>query len=196
MTTSVKEIWKDVVGYEGLYEVSNLGRVRSLDRVLIYKSGKHKPHKGRIMRLTLTSKGYPSVDLCKDGQVKKMLVHRLVAIAFLSNPNNYNVVNHKDETPSNNFADNLECTHQYNSTYGTCVIRRANTHRGMKHKFSHHDKQWKKVSKCDNEMNIITTYDSITIASKETGNAIQGISLASKHSGKRKCGGYYWKYYD
>jgi hypothetical protein len=121
----ITEIWKPVVGYEGLYEVSNLGRVKSLGNTL-----KCSRFKGivTIMRQEVTKLGYCRVALRKDKKYKHWSVHRLVAITFLPNPDNLPVVNHKDENPSNNCVDNLEwCTHQYNLTYGTARKRGAET---------------------------------------------------------------------
>lgn len=111
----INEIWKPVVGYEGLYEVSNLGRVKSLGN-----TRKCSRFKGivTIMRLELSKVGYYRVSLRKDGKYKHWGVHRLVAIAFLPNPNNLPVVNHKDCNPKNNNVCNLEwCTQKYNVNY-------------------------------------------------------------------------------
>lgn len=115
------EIWKAVKGYEGLYEVSNLGNVRSLDKVIKSKHNGTTLRKGRILTpFYEEKKGYYQVALTKDGKVKKYRVHRLVAIAFLENPFNYTDVNHKDENKINNNVDNLEwCTRKYNNNYGT-----------------------------------------------------------------------------
>ena len=109
----MKEIWKDKKDYEGLYMVSNWGRVKSI------KFGKE-----RILKPVTNSSGYLLVNLCKDGKVKAFTVHRLVAEAFLPNPHNYPCVNHKDENKQNNNVDNLEwCTHEYNINYGTRTER-------------------------------------------------------------------------
>ena len=100
------EVWKDVVGYEGLYQVSNLGRVYSVMRII---NGIH--YGGRMVRQFQRDKKdkfYLHVQLWNKGKPKCMLVHRLVAMAFLPNPNNYPCVNHKDEDKQNNKADNLE----------------------------------------------------------------------------------------
>lgn len=115
-----KEYWKPVVGYEGLYEVSNWGRVKSLDRLIEhYPSGKSL-RKGVFKKLFDDGHGYKQVVLCKDGKLKTHKVHRLVAEAFLPNPNNYPCVNHKDENRLNNNVNNLEwCTYTYNNNYGT-----------------------------------------------------------------------------
>ena len=109
-----KEVWRKINGYEGLYEVSNYGRVKSF---------KHK-QKGHILSPGINSKGYKFVCLCKNNICKQFWVHRLVAEAFLENPENLPCVNHKDENPSNNFVKNLEwCSYKYNSNYGTGIER-------------------------------------------------------------------------
>ena len=130
------EIWKPVVGYEGVYEVSSFGRIRSLDRITSYisrtREGKEytttHTHKGKLMKQHNNQFGYKVIALRKDGKYRTYMVHRLVADAFLSNPNNYPVVNHKDENKQNNCVENLEwCTQQYNINYGSGNIRRIDT---------------------------------------------------------------------
>ena len=109
----MNEEWRDIKGYEGFYQVSNLGRVRSLNC---------RGHKGCIGILTprLDGKGYEMVALYKEGKARNTKVHRLVAQAFIPNPNNYPQVNHKDENKTNNDVKNLEwCTNEYNHNYGT-----------------------------------------------------------------------------
>ena len=119
------EIFKDIPGYEGLYQVSNLGNVKSLN---YRQTGKEQ-----ILRLhpKIKNKGYFKVRLFKNGIVKSYFVHRLVAEAFIPNQNNYPIINHKDENPSNNSVSNLEwCTYSYNINYGTrnekCSLKRLN----------------------------------------------------------------------
>lgn len=112
----MKEIWKDIdeikgIDYTGLYQVSNLGRVKGL-------KNKH------ILKQRLKNNGYCVLTLCKENKPKTYLVHRLVAEAFIPNPNNYPQVNHKDEDKTNNCVDNLEwCTKEYNMNYGTLIER-------------------------------------------------------------------------
>lgn len=111
------ENWKSVKGYEGYYEVSDLGRVRRLGRFV--KTGiKHsdfKLHKGHILKQAKKRRGYYSVDLCKDGKVKTISVHRLVATAFLPQGEGQTQVNHKNANKNDNRAANLEwCTPQEN----------------------------------------------------------------------------------
>ncbi|MEY4714754.1 NUMOD4 domain-containing protein [Lacticaseibacillus paracasei] len=109
------EVWKDIEGFEGLYQVSNMGRVRSLDR----KDAQGHRIKGTVLAGSLNGKGYLRVGLCRDGDVEYKSIHRLAAKAFLDNPDNLPQVNHKDENKTNNAVSNLEwCTALYNNTYG------------------------------------------------------------------------------
>lgn len=113
----MKEIWKDIENYEGLYQVSNLGRVRSLDRILRNSHKSFRLSKGRLVAITDNGNGYKIASLSKGGR-KNFYVHRLVAQAFLPNPNNLFQVNHKDCIKSNNNVDNLEwCSPIYNTRH-------------------------------------------------------------------------------
>ena len=113
------EIWKDIEGYEGLYEVSSYGRVRSLGQFVNHNFGGNAYRKGRLLKPGLGSRGYLSVTLCKNGIRKIYTVHRLVAQAFIPNINNLPIINHKDEDRTNNSVDNLEwCDYKYNVNYG------------------------------------------------------------------------------
>lgn len=108
------EIWKPIMGYEGYYEVSNLGRIKSLSRVVQSKHGGTYPVGGRIMVGTPTNL-YLCITLCRSGEQKRVGIHRLVAQAFIPNPENKRTVNHKDFDKSNNHVDNLEwATYQEN----------------------------------------------------------------------------------
>lgn len=121
---NIIEEWRPVVGYEGLYEVSNLGRVRSLDRYVKGKGESYRLHKGKVLSPGIKSDGYLIVNL----QRRMFYVHRLVTEAFLPNPDNLPEVNHKDEDKTNNRVDNLElCDHKYNMNYGTRNIRAKET---------------------------------------------------------------------
>lgn len=114
------EYWVPVKGYEGYYEVSNWGRVKSLNYL----------HKGisRIIVPVNIGNGYYRVSLCKNGVVKNIFIHRIVAEAFVSNPDNLPIINHKSEKTNENFVWNLEwCTNKYNSNYGTIKERILNT---------------------------------------------------------------------
>ena len=167
-----KEYWKPVVGYEGLYEVSNWGRVKSLNY--------NHTGKGKILKQHQCMDGYKSVMLYKDGKRKIILVHRLVAQAFIPNPNDYKEVNHKDEDKTNNSVDNLEwCDRLYNVRYGTGIERRSKT-------------QSKPVLQYDLEGNFIKEWKSVT----ECGiNGYDQGHVAACCRGERKTHrGYIWRY--
>ena len=109
------EVWRDVVGYEGLYKVSDRGNVYSLER--IYANGRKR--NGLTLKPSCDRGGYLRLELCKNGIRKRKYVHRIVAEAFIPNPNNYPEINHKDENKTNNYVENLEwCTRGYNVNFG------------------------------------------------------------------------------
>lgn len=113
------EKFKPVQGYAGIYEISNLGRVKSISRIIERKDGNTRVTEDRIILPFLTKCGYHQIVLCKDGVRKKHYIHRLVANAFLPNLNNLPIINHKDENKLNNRVDNLEwCSAYYNTRYG------------------------------------------------------------------------------
>lgn len=109
------EEWKDVAGFEGLYRASNLGRIRGVGRYVAQRQGGRQLRRGRIIQGAINRMGYVQLVLCKDGGQKSREVHRLVAQAFVPNPNNLPCVNHKDADKTNNAVSNLEwCTQREN----------------------------------------------------------------------------------
>lgn len=114
----MNETWKDIEGYEGYYQVSTLSRVRSLNRTvkrMFRGTLALHPIKGQILRQTIGKIGYPTVELNKEGKAKRVLVHRLIAKAFLPNPSGKPQINHKDSNRANNELENLEwCTQSEN----------------------------------------------------------------------------------
>lgn len=138
---SIVEHWRPVKGFEGLYEVSNSGNVRSLAHTVEYKTGGSRTYKERVLSVCKNNTGYSVVRLTKNKKSYMFSVHRLVAEAFLPNPDGLPVVNHKDESRDNNFVfvdsygtvdaekSNLEwCTYKYNQNYGTCGVRKSKNH--------------------------------------------------------------------
>lgn len=122
----IKEEWRPVTGYEGKYEVSNMGRVRGLDRVSCRKTSPIFV-KGVVLSQLAMPNGYTSVQLRSDGKQTRFYVHRLVADAFIPNPTNLPEVNHKDECKCNNIVSNLEwCSRSYNLKYAGGASRRVN----------------------------------------------------------------------
>lgn len=172
----MKEIWKPVVGYENLYEVSNFGRVKSLPRNSTVKYA-------RILKSHTNRYGYLHVNLYKNNKRKDFLVHRLVAEAFIPNPDNLPVVNHKDENPSNNFSTNLEwCTYEYNINYGTSQQRKS-------HKLS------KPVCQYTLDNELIKIWSSLTECKNKEGFNIGHIYECCR--GIRKSHkGFKWSYFN
>lgn len=187
-----EEIWKPIEGYEGYYEVSNLGKVRSVDRYITYNICKKIAirHQKEVVLQDKPSKlGYPIIHLSKDGKTKPFYVHRLVANAFVDNPNGFTYINHKDENKANNNAYNLEwCTQQYNSTYGTAIERKCLKTRNK-------NGNPMAVNCYDKSLNLLCTYPSMNEAKRRLG--IHTYIISSICSGKRKTPdsqGHYWKY--
>lgn len=173
----MKEVWKDIVGYEGLYQVSNLGRIKSFR-----KWNRAKDPGERILNPTIANNGYEQVTLYRGQKDRhKFLVHRIVANAFIENPENLEAINHKDENRLNNRADNLEwCTLSYNNAYGTARIRGSIT-------------QGRPIDQYTLEGIHLATYESLAVASMITGISSHAISDCCK--GRTASGkGYVWRY--
>lgn len=118
-------IWKDIPGYEGVYVVSNTGQVKSLARTRLSKKGGICPVPERILTQKTDKDGYKDVALTRNARTHYFRVHRLVAMAFIPNPHNYPVINHKDENPANNHVSNLEwCSISYNTSYSIYKVSR------------------------------------------------------------------------
>ena len=115
----MEEIWKDIEGFEKLYEVSNLGRVRSLDRFVKKNNNSTRFIKGGVLKPCKNKGGYLIINLCKNGKTKTYNIHRLVALSFIENPKKLPCINHKNELKFDNRAKNLEwCDRSYNTNYG------------------------------------------------------------------------------
>jgi hypothetical protein len=171
----MKEEWKDIQNYEGLYQVSNLGRVKSFRR-----STKLRCKDEYILKPFLANNGYAQVTLYNNTKKHKFLVHRLVACAFIPNPDNLPQINHKDEDRTNNVVENLEwCTAEYNNAYGTAKLRAIDT-------------VSKPIEQVTFDGKVIAVYRSTRIASEilkiNTGTLRAAVI---KHS---QFNGYFWRY--
>lgn len=177
----VKEEWKDIKGYEGLYQISNLGNVKSLSRKVKHYMGGEKKCNEKILSPDINHHGYCRVTLFNKNKRRRIAVHRLVAEAFVENPNGYPEINHKDENPLNNMCSNLEwCSKSYNINYG------ARTEKAVSH-------MRKPVLQFDINGNLIARYISASDAGRKTKCKQQDISRVC--NGTRKtCGGYRWQY--
>ena len=174
------EEWRDVKGYEGLYQVSNEGRVKSLDKYVDNRWGTKQFVKGKVLT-NVKTQGYLYIGLNKNGKYKRYRIHRLVAEAFIPNPNNFLEVNHKDENPDNNTVENLEwCDHSYNINYGTRNKRVG----------KHFEKNVYQYS-IDGE--LLHVFDSLTDASNFNECSISSISTGCKNvkKGITRCGYFF-----
>lgn len=177
------EIWKDVIGYEGLYKVSSLGRVKSLDKIVTHKDGRKQLYKGKLLSPYKSADGYLQVCLCKDNKVKKMYVHRVVSQSFSPNPDNLPHVNHKDEVVTNNRVSNLKwCTSKYNCNYGTRNSKIAKS-------------RLKPVVMYDKQGNKLKEFKSLLDAERYLNKPKGNSQISRCCKGKRKSAyGYIWKY--
>lgn len=172
----MSETWKDIPGYEGLYQVSNTGRVKSLERFIV-RNGVTAKIPERMLKFNIVGYGYCKVNLFKNGVRSPCLVHRLVADAFLQNQQCCKEVNHIDGDKRNNRAENLEfCTRSEN----------------MSHAYKTGLRKTIQVAQYDKDMNLIKVYDSISEAAE---GRFHHADISKCCKGKLKTvGGYIWKY--
>lgn len=167
------EIWKDVIGYEGKYKVSNYGRVFSI-------------YSNKYLAQTKVNRGYLRVQLWKNNCGKAEYVHRLVARHFLDNPDNLPQVNHKDENKENNYVENLEwCSNEYNNAYGDKRKRQGET-------LKQNGKNSHKVAQYTLDDEYIATYRSMAEAER-LNNMAHGSIGAMYRKGYSQAGGYHWR---
>lgn len=169
------EIWKDIVGYEGLYQVSNLGRVRTVGRT----DCRGHYYKGKVLSVEVMKKGYHRVSLCLCGKITKRMVHRLVAEVFIPNANNLPEVNHKDGNKSNNSVSNLEWSNCFD-----------NIHHAFDNGLREHCKPIAVIC-----VETGTVFPSIVAASKWSGASSGRISkICSGKTGFYTAKGFHWRY--
>ena len=173
-------MWKEVDGTNGLYLVSDKGLIFSV-------------RSNRVLKTQNCENGYCRIELNIDGKPQKEYIHRIVAKAFIPNPNNYPIINQKDENPANNCADNLEwCTYEYNSNYGTCQ-EKILSNREYKAGWNH--VQSKPVRQFTLDGKLIHEYGSCGMAATITGLDVKSINKCA--NGKLKqYAGFGWSYTD
>lgn len=159
----MSEIWKPIPNYEGLYEASSLGRIRSVYRY------------NRILKPMISNSGYARVDLFKNKNRKQFSVHRLIAMTFISNPEGKKAVNHIDENKLNNCIDNLEwVTHKENCNFGTAIKRRL-----MHTDYDMRDRSWQTAEHYE-QVSITMSQPVICV---ETGKVYRNCRAASEDTG-------------
>lgn len=174
----MNEVWKEIAGYEGLYEVSNLGRVKSLNHPQLF-----------ILSPVLTVFGYHEVSLRKNGSAKIFKLHRLVATTFLENPLNKRCINHKSGVKINNAVDNIEwCTYSENTKH---MYRVLNVQPGSTWDNTEYPLKARSVSSIDNNGNI-ETYKSLTNAA--TYHNIHRAAICTAIKKGHRAAGFHWKY--
>lgn len=176
-----QEEWKDIAGFEGLYQVSNLGRIKSLKRKIRANTCGKRIMPERILTACVAGNGYFLVVLCKEGKHYNKMIHRLVAETFLPNPHKLKEVNHKDENKLNNNLSNLEwCDRKYNANYGTGVerqkITRANNPNDRYARLAVGRMNSKKIRQITISGEIIQTFNSMKEASACLGIHVCTIS--------------------
>ncbi len=180
------ELYAPIKEFDGLYEVSTWGNVRSLDRWIIFKNGTKQFYKGQILKSSCDKYGYLRVVLCVNRKQTACSIHRLVAKTFIPNPDNLPCVNHKDEVKTNNRVENLEwCTAEYNINYGTHNER-------IKKTLTNRKDMSKKVYQYDVQGNLIKVWVSTRECER---NGYNQTHISSCCLGKRKTHkGYIWSY--
>lgn len=178
-----RELWRWITDYEGLYLISNHGRVMSVPKTIRRSDNSMRSYDGQVLKQNHDTNGYPIVVLSNNGRQKTFKVHRLVACAFIENPLHLSQVNHIDENKDNNCVDNLEwCENKYNSNYGT---RNKRVSAALS----------KRVIMLDTNKRIIEEYNSTLEAELHTGVQCSHISECCRGI-RRTAGGYLWQYID
>lgn len=175
------EVWKDIKNFEGMYQISNMGNVRSLNRVTYNKNGTKVNRVGKIKKQTIDNLGYFHVRLSKDSQTKTFRIHQLVAQAFIDNPNNYRCINHIDEDKTNNSIENLEwCSSKYNLEYSGNTKKACNSNK-------------KQVLQYDLKGNLIKEWESLKSIELELKYSHSAVGQCCRGNTKSSHG-YVWKY--
>lgn len=185
----MKEEWRDIKGYEGIYQVSNYGRIKSLSRIISIGRGHFRLSNEKILKQSESNKGYYIICLHNNYKERKHLVHRIVYESFIGDIPKGMEVNHIDENPKNNKVTNLNLlTHKENLNWGTVRIRQSEKHKG---KINNHLS--KKTLQYDLDGNLIKEWPSSMEIERQLGFRQGNIGMCCR--GIRKSAyGYVWKY--
>lgn len=182
------EQWDDIEGFEGRYQVSSFGNVRSLNF--------HRQHHCRLLKPYVTTCGYLAIILRVEGRKITLYVHRLVAKSFLSNPDNLPEIDHIDTDKKNNRIDNLRwVSHKenQNNPISREKMIRNNVKTGLGRIGRMHPRS-KPVLQCDKSGNVIKEWESLNLAATTLGLSQGNIHCCCTGKGKHSCGGYVWKF--
>lgn len=184
----MEEVWKDIPGYEGMYQISNTGRVKSLSRERKCNRNSVATVKERIKPHFVNKKGYCQIGLCKNGKRTGFHVHRLVAMAFIPNPYNKKTVNHIDGNKSNNNVENLEwATYSENIKHAFLNNLIDNSHS--------YDERKKPIVQMDKESGeLLNTYDSIGSAMRSIGKNTKNAIISCCKGRIKTAYGFCWLY--
>lgn len=195
----MEEIWKDIKGYEGLYQISNNGRVKSLLKVTKF-GNRLKVNEEMILKPALGKRGYYVVSLNHNGKSKTFTIHRLIAEAFIPNPLNKKFIDHINTIKTDNRIENLRWVTSKENSNNILTLKHSSESTSKKWKDGCYNNRnnihYRKVQQFDKEGNLIATYDSIIEASEITGverSSISAVCLGTNPK-RHTAGGYIWKH--
>lgn len=189
------ETWKSPPGYQGLYEISTYGRIKSKSKIIYQSNGHPMTFPSKILKPELRANGYLYVMLCKNGKRKTYKISRLVAQTFIPNPVHLPIVNHKDENKLNNCVDNLEwCTQKYNVNYS--IKKHPQRLAALNKRLIAENEKRQKQIVCMNETGeVVKTFSSLREASRKLHISLSSINRCL-HNELKTAGGYKWKTID
>lgn len=190
----MEEIWKFVIGYENLYEVSNYGKVKSVERITIDKNGITYNKKERLLKPAINKYGYLQVGLSKDNKLSSFTIHSLVAKSFINNVDNKPTINHKDGNKLNNIVTNLEWATKSEQAIHSLNMNLRIVPCCWNNKFGGNHGASRKVLQYDLQNNFIQEFNSLIDAANHIKKHPSGITKVCKGD-KKTCGCFIWKYF-
>ena len=184
------EEWRDVVGFEGLYQVSNLGRIKSLQKYIPYKDGRLRNYPEKILKQNKVGRGYLYLSLYNNDVIRQQYVHRLVAQAFIVNANNFDYINHIDGCKTNNCVSNLEwCNNSMNMKHAYMMgLIKPNTQNLV-------EAHSKKVVQLTCDCTLVAEFNSVKDAAHYYGYNLSNIArVCRREKSSKTYKGYIWRY--